>query len=340
MNNFYKELKPTLIIVGIICLVTIVLQFFYTGTLEWKHLSKSFLYNVYYGGPLCLVNGYFFDYLNKTVPWDTQPKKRAYSGIVGSILVTMATLISLNIFLWVYIWGNDFSILWNYENRNFYVVALVITIIVSTIIHAINFFQEVQKEKKISQRLRQEKLSTELNALRSHVDPHFLFNSFNVLSGLIDENPAKAQKFLAGLSKIYRYVLEQRNEETSTVGEELEFAQKYLDLQQMRFENSIAVNTEIDEETKEKKIPSLSLQLLLENAIKHNGFSDSNPLQITISEQNEKLVVSNNVHHRKNIKPSAGMGLDNINERYKLLAKDGIIVDANDELFTVKLPLL
>ena len=83
---------------------------------------------------------------------------------------------------------------------------------------------------------------------------NFLFNSFNVLSGLIDENPEKAQKFLAGLSKIYRYVLEQRNEETSTVGEELEFAQKYLDLHQMRFENSLAVNTEIDEKTKERDL--------------------------------------------------------------------------------------
>ena len=340
MINIYRQLKPTLIIVGAICIVTVILQIFYTGSLGWDNLWKSLLYNVYYGGPLCLVNGYFFDALNKYVPWEAHPKKRAYFGVVGSILITMLTLVLLNTLLWVYIWGNDFEVLWNYENRSFYVIALVITIIVSTTIHAIGFFQEIQKEKKISQQLRQEKLATELNALRTHVDPHFLFNSFNVLSGLIDEDPEKAQKFLAGLSKIYRYVLEQRNEDTSTVGEELDFAQKYLDLQKMRFEDSIAVNTEIDEKIKEKKIPSLSLQLLLENAIKHNGFSISNPLQITISEQNEFLVVSNNIQHRSNIKASAGMGLDNINERYKLLAKEGITIDSSNELFTVKLPLL
>lgn len=340
MNNIYKELKPTLIIVGIICLLTVFLQFFYTGRLIADDLGKAILYNIYYGGPLCLVNGYFFEFLSRLVPWDTQPRKRAFLGVVGSIGVTMVTLIILNLILWVYIWGNEFSILWNLENRNFYVIALVITIIVSTTIHAIGFFKEVQKEKLISHKLRQEKLATELSALRSHVDPHFLFNSFNVLSGLIDENPDKAQEFLAGLSKIYRYILEQRNDDTSTVEDELAFAEKYIDLQQMRFENSIAVDTEISKSTLAKKIPSLSLQLLLENAIKHNGFSDENPLRIKISEGDNALIIKNNIQRRKNIMDSSGMGLQNINDRYSLLTKKQIEIMSEDDLFTVKLPLI
>lgn len=308
--------------------------------IDWHNIKESMLYNVYYGAPLCLVNGYFSEFLSKIFPWDQEPRKRAWSGVIGSIIVTMITLILLNLILWVYIWGNDYSILSNTENRSFYLVALIITIIVSVTIHAIGFFQEIQREKSISERLRQEKLATELSALRSQVDPHFLFNSFNVLSGLIDENPEKAQDFLAGLSKIYRYVLEQRNDDTNTVGDELAFAKEYLDLQKMRFENSIDVETKISDEVMEKKLPSLSLQLLLENAIKHNGFSDERPLKINIKDENDSLIVTNSIQKRKNISESAGMGLQNINDRYSLLSKRQIEIVSDDRLFTVKLPLI
>ncbi len=340
MINIYRHLKPTLIIISIIYVVSISLQLIIWPNFSWKNISTSFFYNIYYGVPLCLVNGFFFDYLSDLVPWDAHPRRRAMLGVVGSIVITMVTLIGLNIMLWVYIWGNDFSILWNRENRSFYIIGLVITIIVSTTIHAIGFFQEVQKEKMISQKLRQEKLATELGALRSQVDPHFLFNSFNVLSGLIDEDTEKAQDFLAGLSKIYRYVLEQRNDDVSTVSDELSFAKKYLDLQQMRFENSIVVESQISDDVLIKKIPSLSLQLLLENAIKHNGFSDENPLNINIKDEGDVLIVTNSIQKRRNISDSAGMGLQNINDRYSLLTNKQITVDEDGELFTVKLPLI
>jgi len=273
----------------------------------WDNLGTSLLYNIYYGAPLCLVNGFFFEYISKIFPWDEQPRKRAWLGVIGSIIVTMITLILLNIMLWVYVWGNAFEVFWNRENRSFYLIALIITVIVSVTIHAIGFFQEVQKEKLISQRLRQEKLASELNALRSQVDPHFLFNSFNVLSGLIDEDPEKAQNFLAGLSKIYRYVLEQRNDDTSTVADELAFAREYLELQKMS---------------------------------KHNGFSDDRPLKINISEEEDALIISNTIQKRKNISDSAGLGLQNIIDRYSLLSKKQIEVNVDDHLFTVKLPLI
>jgi len=338
--NIYKELKPAIVIVSIICVLSVFLQFYYSGKLEVGDLSTSILYNFYYGISLSLVNGYFFDYLSKIVPWDTHPRKRAYLGIFGSIAVTMGTLILLNLILWVYIRGYDYSVLWNISNRGFYITALVITIIVSTTIHAISFFKEIQREKQISQKLRQDKLASELSALRSHVDPHFLFNSFNVLSGLIDEDSEKAQDFLAGLSKIYRYILEQRNDATSSVEDELDFAKKYLDLQQMRFENSINVETNISSGVMDRKIPSLSLQLLLENAIKHNGFSDESPLKINIFDDNDELVVSNTVRKRKNISDTSGMGLQNINDRYSLLKKKQITIDSSNSLFTVKLPLI
>lgn len=340
MDNFYRELKPTLIIVTIICLVTIFLQFYYSGSLNLEDINRSILFNIYFGVPLCLVNGYFFNSLNKFFPWEELPRQRAVYGIIGSIVLTMFTLIVLNILMYVVYYGRGIESLWSNSNKGFYMSALVITMIVTITIHAISFFKEIQKERKISSRLREEKLATELNALRSHVDPHFLFNSFNVLSGLIDEDSDKAQEFLAGLSKIYRYILEKRNEETSSLDEELSFTDKYIDLQKMRFENSIQVESKISADGMHKRIPSLTLQLLLENAIKHNGFSESDPLKIMMTEQDGYLTVSNNVKPRKNISESSKMGLDNIKERYRLLAQKDIEVRATKESFTVKIPLI
>ena len=340
MINFYRDLKWAFTVISIVFVIVLIVNLFFGAPLTWGTVGMVLLYNVYYGLPLSLANGWLIDHQNKVFPWDQQPRKRALYGVVGSLFTTMACLAVLNFILWVVIWKNPINSLWIEGNRTFYITALIITVIVTTTLYAIGFFQEVQKEKLISAKLRQEKLASELGVLRSQVDPHFLFNSFNVLSGLIDEDKNKAQEFLSGLSKIYRYILEQRNDATSTVRDELKFAQQYLHLQKMRFEDSIQLKATISEVTLGKKIPSLSLQLLLENAIKHNGFDTKNPLDIVISEQDDNLIIRNNRKIRRNISNSNGIGLQNIADRYKLLTKKEPIIEANNEFFTVKLPLI
>ena len=321
-------------------MVTVCIQVFISGELTWDILGEQILYNLYYGIPLSLINGKLFDKLNRVLPWDTQAKQRAIAGIIGSIVITMLSLIVLNLILWVFVKGNNFSVLWIRENRDFYIIGLLITVLVSLSMHAIGFFYEVQQEKVISQKLRKENLASELNALRAHIDPHFLFNSFNVLSGLIEEDKDKAQDFLSGLSKIYRYILEQRHEDTSTVEDELAFAKRYLDLQRTRFENSIILDTDIDQAVLKKKIPSLSLQLLLENAIKHNAFDVDEPLSISIKADADKLVISNNRKTRGHINGSNKIGLQNIKDRYKLMSAEEIMITAAPDRFTVQLPLI
>ncbi|MBT8229114.1 MAG: histidine kinase, partial [Bacteroidia bacterium] len=190
------------------------------------------------------------------------------------------------------------------------------------------------------EQLRQEKLISELNALKAHVDPHFLFNSFNVLSGLIEEDKEKAQDFLTGLSKIYRYILESRNEDTSTVRDELSFAKSYLDLHLARFENSIEMLVDISDETLNRSLPSLTLQLLLENAIKHNAFDEEEPLRIKIYNQDKFLVIENNRKKRMNLAMGNGMGLKNIRDRYSLLSKEIVTVKDTSDKFSVQIPLL
>ncbi|MEM6396501.1 MAG: histidine kinase [Bacteroidota bacterium] len=342
MINLYGEIKSVLVIVFCIWLVTMAVDLLLgsgplTGKFVWEHL----IFNAYYGIPLTLGNGWFFAYLNKFFRWDSQPLQRAVMGVIGSFFLTMSILTLLNFVLYHFIYGRDFSSLWLVENRTFYVISVIITIIVTMTIHAISFFKEMQRERVVSAELRQEKFATELGALRSQVDPHFLFNSFNVLSGLIDEDTEKAQEFLAELSSIYRYVLEQRNDATSTVAAELDFAKQYLRLQQTRFEDSIQLETDISQTALAKKVPSLSLQLLLENAVKHNGFDPQNPLLIRIEEKAEQLVVSNNRSMRKSLAKGSGLGLQNIKDRYQLLSADSLPeIETSAGSFAVKLPLL
>lgn len=340
MNRLFYDIKAAIRVVAAISVASILIQFFMAETITTKSLSTTLLYNAYYGMVLSLTNGWLFDYLNYKFPWYKKPRQRILYGILGSIILTMGCIAILNYILWSLIYGGPIEVVWARENRSFYIIALMITVIITTILHAVGFFKEVQQEKKVSAKLRQEKLASELSALRSQVDPHFLFNSFNVLSGLIDEDKEKAQEFLTGLSKIYRYVLEQRDDDTSLVQDELAFARQYLRLQQMRFENSILLKTQLKENILEKRIPSLSLQLLLENAIKHNAFDEENPLEIEIREEKDQLIIQNNCQERSNLSYSNGVGLTNIKARYRLLSDQTIVVDQTPNTFTVKLPLI
>ena len=340
MDNIYKDLKIASIIVLAICVVTILINYFILNEFSFGLIVEQAFYNAYYGFPITFGISWFFDFLNEKISWDNNPKKRAVFGVVGTVVMTMLLLITLNFFLWVVIEGRPINSLYIKSNRLFYLIGLIITVIVTSIMHAVGFFNEVQIEKEKSHKLTQQKLSSELNALRAHVDPHFLFNSFNVLSGLIDEDKERAQSFLSGLSSIYRYVLEQRNETTATLREELRFADRYLELQRMRFEDAIMLTKDIKEEFLDFKIPSLSLQLLLENTIKHNAFDANDPLLISLEVKGDYLVVKNNVKTKNDFISSNGVGLQNIKDRYQLLAQKNIQVENNNKQFIIKLPLL
>lgn len=340
MSNIYKDLKVASLVVLAICIVLILMQVVIYDNVSWAMVKEQVIYNTYYGFPMTFGMSWFFDYVNRWISWDENPKLRTIVGILGSIALTMIILFILNFILWVLIKGEPVDVIFLQSQRIFYLIGFVITMIVTSVMHTIGFFNEVQTQKEISYKLKQQKLSSELNALRAHVDPHFLFNSFNVLSGLIDEDTDRAQSFLSGLSGIYRYILEQRNESTSTLTEELGFAKRYLDLQRMRFENGIKLETDIDSEKLQQKIPSLTLQMLLENAIKHNAFDASDPLVISLSVVNDHLVVKNNTKPRKELVASNGIGLQNIRDRYQLLSGNAIDVINGQNEFIVKLPLL
>jgi len=182
--------------------------------------------------------------------------------------------------------------------------------------------------------------TAKFESLKNQLDPHFLFNSLNVLTSLIGENPNQAERFTTKLSKVYRYVLEQRNKDLVPIEEELKFAKTYMELLGMRFEDAVKFNIPDIISTNELKIVPLSLQLLLENAVKHNVVSTSKPLTINIYEEDNYLIIENNINPKEALGKSTKIGLQNIADRYGLITQRGVKIKNNNKKFKVSLPLL
>jgi hypothetical protein len=218
-----------------------------------------------------------------------------------------------------------------------------IALLISAFLHAKGFMEELKKTSKkevVEQKLIAKSANAQFESLKNQLDPHFLFNSLNVLSSLIDENPRQAQKFTASMSKIYRYVLEQKDKELVTVEDELEFAKTYCELLKTRFEDSVDFIFDVKKEDYRRFVVPLSLQLLLENCIKHNFATSSKPLIIKIYSENDTLCIENNLQVREQIKESSGIGLANIVQRYSLLTKKNVFIEKSEDYFKVKLPVL
>lgn len=200
--------------------------------------------------------------------------------------------------------------------------------------------KKTSKKEVVEQKLIAKSANAQFESLKNQLDPHFLFNSLNVLSSLIDENPRQAQKFTASMSKIYRYVLEQKDKELVTVEDEIEFAKTYCDLLKTRFEDSVDFMLDVKKEDFRRFVVPLSLQLLLENCIKHNFATSSKPLRIRIFSENDTLCIENNLQVREQMKESSGIGLSNIVQRYSLLTRRNVFIEKSEDYFKVKLPVL
>lgn len=197
-----------------------------------------------------------------------------------------------------------------------------------------------QESKVKEQKIIAGNASAKFETLKNQIDPHFLFNSLNVLSSLIEENPENAQRFTTALSKVYRYVLEQKDKDLVPIEEELAFAKTYMNLLQMRFENSLTFEISIENIDAEAKVVPLSLQLLLENAVKHNIISEQKPLHIKIYIENDALVIQNNFQKKAVLQDGQGVGIQNIISRYEIITDRKVSIEQNENTFTVKLPIL
>lgn len=310
-------------------------------SLSITSLVKIFGIDFMYAAVLTIINAYFFAFVNKKYSWEENSNKRLIIGALGAVIVTMIGVVILRFVTIVIIDGNPIERFLNDAAAfNYYVFSFVLTILISLVFHTIYFYKALTEKKVQEQQIVAKTETAKYESLKSQIDPHFLFNSLNVLTSLISENPQQAEKFTTKLSKVYRYVLEQKNKDLIELDEELQFAKTYMELLKMRFEN--AVSFEIPEKASNPtyKIIPLSLQLLLENTIKHNVVSEENPLKVTITEKNGYLVVQNNYNPKTILEKGTKVGLNNIVERYGLITLRNVLIDKTPSNFTVKLPLL
>ena len=214
------------------------------------------------------------------------------------------------------------------------------TIMIIAIYESIYFMNELRHSVEETENLKRENLAAQLNVLRTQVNPHFLFNNLNTLSSLIPENPQHAVDFVQQLSKVYRHILEVKDEKSISLKDELDVLNAYTFLLKTRFDKNLKVTINIPEEKLQKRIVPLSLQILMENAIKHNIVSSDKPLHIDVFTENGSLVVSNNLQMKNQVNESTGIGLDNIRNRYKLLSETPVKVTENETSFTVSIPLI
>jgi sensor histidine kinase YesM len=221
------------------------------------------------------------------------------------------------------------------------IIGVIIAIPVLSIHFGLYFLRAWKQSEVESEKLQKENMRTQLEALKNHLDPHFLFNNLNVLSALIDKDKETSKKFLDKFAEVYRFLLQNKGDELVDLSNEMEFLDSYLFLVECRFQNNIDMRKDISCDVSECFLPPLTLQMLLENAIKHNIVSNDKPLRFEIfSDDDDYLVVRNNLQEKVKKPFSHRTGLDNIQKRYSHFTNRPVIVEKSKEHFTVKIPLI
>lgn len=293
-----------------------------------------------YSFALHISNTFLFITLDKIFVNERFSKRRILIGFVSSFFLSLFVIFLLRLFISVFIENQSLSVFVANESASDYIVASVFTFVVLLIVHFVYIYKGYQENKVKEQKIIAGTANAKFESLKNQIDPHFLFNSLNVLSSLIEENPENAQRFTTSLSKIYRYVLEQKDKELVLVEEELAFAKTYMNLLKMRFENSLFYELPTTILNPEAKVVPLSLQLLLENTVKHNVVSEQKPLHIRIFMEGNYLAIQNDYQKKEVLQERKGVGLQNIINRYGIITNRKVLIEQNEQTFTVKIPVL
>lgn len=266
-------------------------------------------------------------------------KRVLYKTAVNLLVMTPSVIIILLVFHFFHIQG---YILQLHDIKYGFLVGLAVNIVFESLWEVIYIIEKVKETVAEKERIEQLQLQQEFDQLKQKVNPHFLFNSFNTLSSLISEDKDQAEKFLDELSKVYRYLLRNNESGMSSIDQETAFIRSYARLLQTRFGKAFNMDLQIDPAYREKEIPSLSLQLLVENAVKHNVISKQEPIRVIIRSTPEGyLEVANNLRKKtRSSVESTGIGLSNIREKYRLLGRDDVHVEEGEDVFRVIIPMI
>ncbi len=271
-------------------------------------------------------------FMNLKYPWEKSPKERILLQLIGSQIFS-ATVI----FVCMEIYNAYICELPKEIHDTMIMISLIIGVMVSIIIMSyeisIQFFNNWKKSLIEIEKYKSETYQAQLQNLKNQVNPHFLFNNLSVLSTLVYKDQDKAVDFINQLSKVYRYLLDNHNHELISLEDELKFIQSYTYLLKIRFDKNINFELDIEDYCKNKMIPPLALQILIENAIKHNEISSTLPLTISIFTYQNSIYVKNNLNLRRIYEKSSKLGLKNIEDRYVYFTNEKIEIIQNENIF-------
>ncbi len=277
--------------------------------------------------------------LNQRIPWITRPGYRlSVQFVIALVFSALGVYIPMKLFnSLVCIIPPEREMILNFMSLG---VGLVVSVIILTFEIGSQFFRNWKESLVQIEHYKTENIRAQLQNLKNQLNPHFLFNNMSVLSSLVYSDQDKAVNFIDQLSKVYRYLLDNRNNELVDLETELNFIHSYIYLLQIRFDKNLQFEMDIPKENMSLLLPPMSLQMLIENAIKHNEVSREQPLLIKIVVEEQKLVVSNNLQKRSVNETSSKTGIQNIKDRYRFFTEKLVEVIESVGLFTVKLPLL
>jgi len=304
----------------------------------WENLFRRVLVSFTFTLLLWEGNRLLWIQLRRQFPGFAQTRKRIIRQALGSVLFTVAiTYIVIIAYRLINIEVCQPGMELNQAAFN-----LIPTFFASTVYESVYFFKAWKANIQHAEQLAHENIKSQFKALKNQLDPHFLFNSLNTLSALIEEENTPAQDYLERLSDVYRYVLLSRDRDTVSVDEELKFVEAYVYLNKVRFRNSLRFENLLPEVYLDQKIAPLSIQMLVENAIKHNEASKQKPLTVRLCANDQHYItVENNLQRKRLLKEkSTHTGLANIVKRYELLSSKPVQVVNDAQWFRVMLPVL
>ena len=332
------QMKKANVNTMIIVLVIVNFGGFYLGRLIGRTLLHQLIQNTYVRGSITvfvttvimglLVSG-ILTFINRKGIFKSSKEIGTYWLLLGFTAIIIARLVLIVI-----------------NNDDLYKENITLNILIDYTFICIAFLYMPINSVKMSRKAQEAKEKSKIAQynyirLQQQVKPHFMFNNLNILNGLIYENRNKeASDFVYKLAYLYRYMIENEDEKLVPLYEELDFAHKYTELMKVRFESSFNVETDIDDSILGNLVVPCSIQMMIENAIKHNGGTDQNPLKISISSTQTHIVVSNNRIKKNSYEPSTRLGLKYITQLYRDMNSKEVEVYSSDEEFVVKLPII
>jgi hypothetical protein len=296
------------------------------------------LFWVFWGFMMLLVEGLYRinAFLNKRLPFRKNVARRI------AVQIACGVVYAIVLRLLLYRLGEPYL---NMKLDSMFLAATwflyaLASIIVNSIFITLYLAAQWRDSLVKSERLEKEKTQVQFDNLKNQLNPHFLFNALTSLNSLIFENQGLASQFLQHLSKVYRYVLQNKDKNFVSVETELDFIQNYVFLLRTRFEAALTITFKIDVHSKDKAIVPVTLQILIENALKHNVVDKDRPLSISIETNDDYLVVSNNLQVRKLVETSNKQGLENLKTLYSFLTDKPVKIESGETNFAVSVPLV